>query len=293
MTLAQRHIIAAARKDRLIDAALAYAHLGMSVIPLIGKRAAVDWKAHQVKRASLSLIHTWEWNGMLRNVGIITGFISGNLVIIDLDGDEAIRAYSSQFPLLNDTYSVRSGSGHGMHLYYYVQFLPATTRATSTKIGNVELRADGCYVAAPPSVHPDTASRYTIARSLPIMRLNNLDPLVQWIKELIREKHGGTMPLPNKKQQTHNASRWARAALEAECAAVRLAPEGSRNDTLNRAAFKLGQIVANGDLNYAEVFDRLYDAAQPLSATDGDNTVIRTIASGLSAGMDNPRKVSR
>jgi hypothetical protein len=248
-----------------------------------------------MKRASIGLIHGWDGRGLLQNVGIITGRISGNLVVIDLDGDEAVRSFSSMFPVLSDTYSVRSGSGHGMHLYYYVQFMPPTTRATGTKIGNVELRADGCYVAAPPSIHPDSKKPYTIARSLPITRINNLDPVVQWIKALIEQKHGGQMPTPNNRsqQQTKNASAWARAAMNAECAAVRLAPVNSRNNTLNRAAFKLGQIVAMGDLKYDDVFNQLYDSARGLAADEGDHTVIRTIYSGLNAGVDNPRKVGR
>jgi len=38
-------------------------------------------------------------------------------------------------------------------------------------------------------------------------------------------------------------SAYATAALDDECQAVALAPDGEQNDTLNKAAFALGQLV--------------------------------------------------
>lgn len=289
-----RSIILTAENQTVLEAALTYADLGMSVVPLVGKRVTVSWTERQTSRAKPSLIHVWDRNGQLKNVGIVTGRVSGNLVVIDLDGLDAISAFEHKFPELLDTYIVASGSGRGAHLYYYTTFLPNTTRATSTKIGNVELRADGCYVAAPPSIHPETGAKYVVSMKAPIMRVNNLDPVVSWIKDLIKEKHGGQLPPPNERQQpTKSVRAWAAAAMRAECDAVRLAPVGSRQITLNRAAFKLGQIIANGDLNYDDVYNRLYESANDLREEDGDQSVIHTIIGGLTAGQSNPRQVKR
>jgi putative DNA primase/helicase len=60
---------------------------------------------------------------------------------------------------------------------------------------------------------------------------------------------------------------------------------------LNKAAFNLGQLVAGGLLNEAQVHDRLYSAAAAcgLVKDDGHAAVEKTIASGLSAGMGKPR----
>ena len=77
------------------------------------------------------------------------------------------------------------------------------------------------------------------------------------------------------------------AALEAELRQLGGAPVGSRNHTLNRAAFCLGQLVAGGELDEAEVVSALRAAAlgRGLDRTE----VERTIASGLGAGRRQPR----
>ena len=54
---------------------------------------------------------------------------------------------------------------------------------------------------------------------------------------------------------------WASKALRQEASAVESAPEGERNDCLNRAAFNLGQIVAGGSLDESEVEACLLGAA--------------------------------
>jgi putative DNA primase/helicase len=90
-------------------------------------------------------------------------------------------------------------------------------------------------------------------------------------------------------------SNYAAVALERECAAVISAQPGSRNASLNRAAFNLGQLVAGGLLNESEVYDRLYSAAVAcgLVKDDGRAAVEKTIASGLGAGMEKPRGATK
>jgi hypothetical protein len=80
---------------------------------------------------------------------------------------------------------------------------------------------------------------------------------------------------------------WANTALEREVDAVRLAPEGSRNDTLNRAAFNLGQLLPEGHLDEGDVRRGLTEAA--LQAGLGYPETLTAIASGLGAGMEHPR----
>lgn len=85
-----------------------------------------------------------------------------------------------------------------------------------------------------------------------------------------------------------DTSPYAARALEDEVEQVRTAPEGVRNDTLNRASFSLGQLVAGGELHEHEVEDRLTDAA--LAAGLGEREARRTIGSGLRAGTTEPRQ---
>jgi hypothetical protein len=79
---------------------------------------------------------------------------------------------------------------------------------------------------------------------------------------------------------------YALVALEREADGVRTALPGTRNSTLNRAAFRLGQLVATRDLDRTTVEAALTGAA--LAAGLGEQEVERTIRSGLEAGLAHP-----
>ncbi len=85
---------------------------------------------------------------------------------------------------------------------------------------------------------------------------------------------------------------YATKALDDECQAVALAPDGEQNDTLNTAAFNLGQLVSAGALNLSEVERRLLDAAAGYVRKDGEAKARATIQSGLNAGQNQPRDLS-
>ena len=74
---------------------------------------------------------------------------------------------------------------------------------------------------------------------------------------------------------------------------VRAAPSGSCNDTLNRAAFNLGQLVAAGLLDADQVREVLLAAALAAPATghaDRQRKAKATITSGLRGGAAKPRQ---
>jgi hypothetical protein len=83
------------------------------------------------------------------------------------------------------------------------------------------------------------------------------------------------------------SGRYARMVLEREADRVRTADPGTRNSTLNRAAFRLGQLVAARALDRTTVESTLTRAA--LAAGLGLREVERTIRSGLEAGLAHPR----
>lgn len=80
---------------------------------------------------------------------------------------------------------------------------------------------------------------------------------------------------------------YGRKALEEECARVSQAQAGSRNNTLNRAAFSLSQLVAGGVLDRPTVEHRLAEAAR--AAGLGDAEIATTLRSGFGAGERQPR----
>jgi hypothetical protein len=81
--------------------------------------------------------------------------------------------------------------------------------------------------------------------------------------------------------------RYAEAALAAEADRVAWAPVGTRNDTLNRAAFALGRLVGAGLVDESAVRYELTRAAR--HAGLGRVETARTIRSGLTAGRRLPR----
>src|SRR5271170_2420848 len=80
------------------------------------------------------------------------------------------------------------------------------------------------------------------------------------------------------------------AAIEEELASallrVREAPEGTRNDALNRNAFLIGKMVGAGAVQHSIALERLTEAA--LAAGLDPIEARRTAESGLRAGMKRP-----
>lgn len=83
--------------------------------------------------------------------------------------------------------------------------------------------------------------------------------------------------------------RYARQALALESGAVALAPQGERNNKLNRAAFSLGQFVTAGHLTRYEVVAALTLAGKRAGLADRE--IEATIESGLAAGGLQPRQI--
>lgn len=284
---------AAQQKDPC-EAAKFYADEGISVLPLVGKKPKFDWLDRQYERATTGRISMWNYNGFFGNVGIVCGQVSGNLIVIDLDGREAVMKWEIAWPQYFHTFTVATGSGEGKHVYLRPDVLPATTRACGLPgIGNIELRANGCYVVAPPSIHPETQRPYVVENDEPVMRVRDLQPVVLWLIDLMEAKKPAPQPAPTVKCQTAPVAlrtmRWAEAALVYECGNLRATPGGNQNNQLNRAAYNMGQIVADGHIDRMTVEQSLLNTALAIGQDEPQSR--RTIQSGLEAGLKNPRSL--
>jgi uncharacterized membrane protein len=194
----QPPMVQAAQEQTALAAALAYAALGLSVIPLVGKRPALTtWTEYQQTAASQETIKAWNNAGLLKNIGIVCGKVSGNLVALDLDGAAGYPAFVATFPTLAETYTVASGGGVGKHVYFGVEQMPASVKAMGTPIGNLELCGEGRQVVAPPSIHPTTGQLYRVEQAMDVLRVPDLTELVMWIeafkpRQPVREWHPPT-----------------------------------------------------------------------------------------------------
>jgi hypothetical protein len=284
-------IVLAAEASNVYAAARLYAAMGLSVLPCIGKRPALRTWAHlQQQRATTETIDAWQRVGLIENIGVICGRVSRGLVVIDLDGDLAVNRFEAIFPELTDTYCVASGSGHGQHYYYYCGDVPPTTRFMSAG-GNIELRAGGCYVVAPPSIHPDSSLPYTVVNPVAIQYVRDLNAVVKLLRELSAEKRPPAAP-PASAQRVYNRTAYGMAALKGEAATLTATSDGGRNSQLFRSALKMGSLIADGHLDHASAERALFDAATAcgLVRDEGENEVMRQIENGIANGMGSSRE---
>jgi archaellum biogenesis ATPase FlaH len=134
----------------ILNYAKFYYSQGFSVIPLKprGKEPVIKWIEYQKRKPTEQQIIDWFGYGLIYNIGIITGKIS-NLVVVDLDFEEGLKfAEENNFPL---TPAVKTFKGY--HLYY--AYKEGVRNAQKIKGYKIDIRGEGGYVVAPPSIHPN------------------------------------------------------------------------------------------------------------------------------------------
>lgn len=146
-----------------MSAALAYAQKGYAVFPLTprdktplpGSRGFYDATTDE------RMIRQWWTAHPDANIAIATGSYANpkrKLVVIDVDankaknkvGDETLHKWEADHGEMPDTCMAVSGSG-GVH-YYYIA--PDKYKSIDNVINNIDLKAEGGYIVAPPSIHP-------------------------------------------------------------------------------------------------------------------------------------------
>lgn len=283
------NMFTASNQPTVRDASVSYFYEGLSVIPLTGKQCKIKWAVYQDEIALPQTIHQWAKTGVLQNVGIVCGAVSKNLVVMDLDGIAAIEAFEKQFPYLLDTFTVLTGSGKGKHLYFRVDDLPPTTRITYPNHQGIELRANGCYVVAPPSLHPDTHAAYRAAFNGQLRSLPHLNGVKEWLYSQLARKNNPTVPTIRRTIREGNSPRFADAALGYECQDVRVAKEGNRANQLFKSARNIGQLVGDNLISQSTVEAALLSAAVAAGLSEREAQAI--IASGMTKGIAEPRSL--
>src|SRR5262249_32098286 len=157
------------------------------------------------------------------NIGIRTGGASG-LVVLDVD-DEAGRLALRGLVAANGRFEarwVRTGSG-GWHAYFAHPGSPV--RNSAGRLGEgLDVRGDGGYVVAPPSVHQSNR-RYRWARPDDSAEL----PLMPgWLVELTASPAPDHPEAPPVCLRSEDVLAYAAAALEREARIVAAAPLGQR-----------------------------------------------------------------
>ncbi|MDP2849087.1 MAG: bifunctional DNA primase/polymerase [Humidesulfovibrio sp.] len=232
---------------------------------------------HGLKDASQNKAQVQEWwtRWPDAQIGVPVGENTGSFVLdVDLpDGPASLAALEATHGPLPLTWTATTPSG-GIHMHFT---LPAglVLKNSASRLGpGLDIRTEGGYVIAPPTPGYAWTSGKTPRANAP-----------KWLLELLTTPKATTHAAP---AQSAATTSYGRAALDSECARVALAPQGSRNQTLNAAAFAVAQLVAGGEVDRSEAEAALLHAA--LRAGLSETEASKTLASGMAAGEQEPRK---
>ncbi len=130
------------------DAALTYLHEGWSVIPVgRDKHPLISWKEYQQRLPTENEILSWWQKYPDANVGIVTGKLSG-IVVVDIDPKNGGTIEGMELPA---TLISKTGGG-GWHYIYLYPGEGDITNVSGIHPG-VDIRGEGGFIVAPPSLH--------------------------------------------------------------------------------------------------------------------------------------------
>jgi hypothetical protein len=174
----------------MLGDALALAHKGMAVFPCRprDKRPAT---ANGLKEATRDpdIIRQWWRQEPQLNLAIATGAIS-RIFVVDIDGLDAegelrkLEAKHGELPATVQAITPRPGR----HIYFQWPQMPVHNSAGKIAPG-VDVRGDGGYVLAPPSIHPsgrkycwsvDTANAFAAAPDWLLAKITGRTPPAEW-----------------------------------------------------------------------------------------------------------------
>ena len=183
-----------------------------------------------------------------------------DLAVVDIDP----RNGGAVLPdLMPPTRCVRTGSG-GWHLYY--RHPGGTLAAKLHGHDGIDLKADGGYVVAPPSVHPDTGQPYRQVGDRPVAEMSGaLLGLCRPAEPRVSAPAATVTPLTRGGGISSPA-----ALLAAHLGAVARAAEGRRRNVLYGAARGIARMVQAGAISPADAHAALYAAGRQAGQTDRD-----------------------
>lgn len=267
---------------------------GFSVIPLAhkSKYPVTAWKRYQRRKPDNTELARW-FHRKDRNIGIVTGQVSRNLCVIDFDTLDIYKAWvkrvNTPFPLVQ--------TGKGVHVYLLCE-TARTGKAYFQGKHLGEIRSDGGYVVAPPSLHPN-GKQYTWEWREGLIQLGSLQEVFLDVKrpeQSQRPEKTGTRKASRSRgsprgcscdgvpEYVENPKAYVRVAFREEIHNILRAPKptntsaGGRNTTLFNAVWKLKRYF--GILDKEEVLERLSDVASKRGLSDKE--IRRTIESALS-----------
>lgn len=281
------------------EAALGYAHRGWRVFPLhgivngvctCGRSDCSSAGKHPLVRRGLyeatsdpKRIQRWWRRWRSANVGIATGAASG-MVAVDVDLPAASTCLGRVIEAGLPTTLTGLTGGGGFHLIYRCADEALRNSAgrlpgLEGELPGIDLRGNGGYIVAPPSVHRSGGAYGWLDASRAVA------PAPSWLRQPERvyvalDDVGAT-------DFEGDGTRYGLAVLADEVGRVRAAQVGTRNHELNRSAFVLARLVAGGELLETATRAALLETALAIGLDEPESR--QTIESAFHAGLCQPR----
>jgi len=167
--------------------AFLYLAKGWPVIPIDQKAKIplVRWRPYQDTLPTKSEVRQWWAQWSKARIGMVTGHLSGMLVI-DCDSGEAILRFRQAYPEAEAT--LQASTGRGRHFFFVWE--EGIKTGVGTLGTDIDVRSRGAFVVLPPSSHVN-GNRY--------QWLNNNEPLLlsQGLREALLNRNGSTRPEAN------------------------------------------------------------------------------------------------
>jgi len=264
-------------EDTMLSRALHYASEGWRVFPVGQDKAPlIKDNLNQASNDEAIVRSFWEAHPK----AAIGGVTDGPFWVIDIDtyqggeyGKEEIEAVSGPLPATR----VNSTPSGGEHWYYRAP----NGRMPRRMIGylpGIDILGIGGFVILEGAVRNKQTGAlgvYEVREDFPIA---DADPREFGVYS--NNAGGVIFTLP----EVHNPLAYAAKALERSCDAMKHAPEGERNQTLNKLAFRLFCCAKAGWIEATEVEDSLGDAGLE-AGLDAEETG-KTLASARSAAQE-------
>ncbi|MCH5202682.1 MAG: bifunctional DNA primase/polymerase [Oscillospiraceae bacterium] len=264
----------------MLDWALYYSQvMELRVFPL-PKGAKLPYKGtNGFKDATTdkdTIINWWTKNPDA-NIGIATGLQANGLflTVVDIDdnkekgknGRQTIRDWEANNGVLPNTLVSKTGSG-GLHCLYWTN---EEYRNRTGLLQYIDVRGEGGYIVAPPSVHPN-GTTYQWVTEPTAEAIQSADDTV---KKLLAVKQGKPVQ-PAKPTQSKAETK--------DLLPIQTVPEGQRNDTLYRYGCSL-QAKGYSDENIYQLLENMNaeSCSPPLDTQEIENILksVLTLPKGI------------
>lgn len=284
-----------------------YASLGLAVFPLAPNskkpRIAIRDGGRGCHDATVDReqIEAWWTQWPTANVGMATGPISGCWAL-DVDpqssgeGEAWLAGKEAEFGKLPITPESRTLKGGRHLLFKWNPEFHIHNRAGI--VPGLDARGDGGYIVAAPSYVKEVksgvewAGRYAWLEDCKPSAVP-IAAAPAWLLEAVMNKPQAQVAeefVPRERRQG-DGFRYGHKALEIECQSITTAPIGQQDNQIVSSAFKIGQLVAGGEIPAQDAEDALVNAAMAIPGQSKSSAVIiDKVKRALEAGSGKPRR---